>query len=272
MANANEKKYVSDTDLKYYNNRIARVYAEKNEVEVLETKVDELITEGGEPNAIDSISVNGDAITPDGNKNIEIPIPTQVTDLSDGASYATKTYVDENGGKIDLIKVNGSTQVITDKAVDIIVPAQVSDLTDGNTVATKDYVDENGGKIDKIKVNGVEQSIVNKEVTLAVPTLTSDLINDSSFQTAQDVAAAIDASVVSVYKYKGTVATFNDLPTGATNGDVYDVQETGMNYGWNEDEERWDSLGQYVDTSLFYTKEELVAMTTAEIDAIFDEE
>ena len=44
-----------------------------------------------------------------------------------------------------------------------------------------------------------------------------------------------------VYKFKGSVATKDDLPTGATVGDVYNVTDTGVNYGWTGTE--WDSLG-----------------------------
>ena len=37
----------------------------------------------GEENTIESISVNGSALTPDGNKNVDITIPTVTNDLTD---------------------------------------------------------------------------------------------------------------------------------------------------------------------------------------------
>lgn len=53
---------------------------------------------------------------------------------------------------------------------------------------------------------------------------------------------------VGAYTFKGSVATFNDLPTlGNEVGDIYDVQATGMNYAWTG--EAWDALGQRVDVS-----------------------
>ena len=42
---------------------------------------------------------------------------------SELGDVASKTYVQENGGKIDIIKVNGAAQTITDKAVNIEVPS-----------------------------------------------------------------------------------------------------------------------------------------------------
>ena len=57
----------------------------------------------------------------------------------------------------------------------------------------------------------------------------------------------IDQKVVTLYKLKGSVPTFNDLPNDPQNGDVYDVIEDGMNYAWFASENKWDSLGTIVD-------------------------
>lgn len=64
------------------------------------------------------------------------------------------------------------------------------------------------------------------------------------------------ADLTTVYKYAGSVATKSELPTSATVGDVYNVEEDGMNYAWNGT--AWDSLG---------TIHEIA--TEAEVDAIF---
>lgn len=69
---------------------------------------------------------------------------------------------------------------------------------------------------------------------------------------------ALKSDLTSVYKYKGSVTAYGDLPTaGLTVGDVYDVSETGMNYGWTG--EAWDPLGQIFSVEF---------LTNAEIDAI----
>lgn len=102
---------------------------------------------------------------------------------------------------------------------------------------------------------------------ISVPTKVSDLTNDSNYQTGQQVSAAITAALTSAYRYKGSVATVNDLPaSGNTAGDVYDVQATGVNYAWTGS--AWDALGSIVDTSTLWGKSELTAITTGEIDVI----
>ncbi len=54
---------------------------------------------------------------------------------------------------------------------------------------------------------------------------------------------AVEEAVTSVYKYRGSVETFEDLPTsGQKVGDVYNVEkEAGRNYAWDGSD--WDALG-----------------------------
>lgn len=68
--------------------------------------------------------------------------------------------------------------------------------------------------------------------------------------------AETDAKFSGLYHYKGSVATYADLPsTGQTEGDVYNVEEDGMNYAWNGT--KWDELGALIDLSDYYTKTEV---------------
>lgn len=277
-------KYINETDLTVIKTWAKSTFADETEFQALDGKVDEIISEGGEPNTIESISVNGTPVTPDAQKNVALTVPTATSDLTndgDGTSnFATEAYVAANGGKIDHIQVNGTEQTITNKTVNITMPTKVSDLqndgdgTTGSEFATKSYVDTNGGKIDTISVNGTQQTITNKNVDISVPTAVSDLTNDSGYQTAEDVEEAIGTAVASAYKYKGSVATVADLPaSGNEVGDVWDVQATGVNYGWTGTV--WDPLGAYVDTSVLWTSESghsnsLVAMTVAEVRAILE--
>lgn len=62
-------------------------------------------------------------------------------------------------------------------------------------------------------------------------------------------AQRIKDSLGTVYVFKGTVATFSDLPTNASVGDVYDVLDTGENYAW--DGSKWDDIGGTVDLSAY---------------------
>jgi hypothetical protein len=73
----------------------------------------------------------------------------------------------------------------------------------------------------------------------------------SNYYTKEEV----DNKISSVYNFKGSVQTHNDLPSTAENGDVYNIIDTGMNYAWTGTE--WDSLGIDIDLSTYYTKTEV---------------
>lgn len=154
---------------------------------------------------------------------------------------------------------------------------------DALSETVQELVTEGGepNKIDTITVNGDPMlPDESKNVEITVPTKVSELINDgdgtsgSSFATADEVNEAIGQAVSSAYKYKGSVPTVDDLPTsGNTEGDVYDVQSHGVNYAWTGSE--WDALGEYVDTTLFWTNQSgqantLEAMTVSEINDILN--
>ena len=51
-------------------------FATDADVTTLEGRVDALVTQGGEPNKIDTISVNGTNVAPDTAKNVAITVPT----------------------------------------------------------------------------------------------------------------------------------------------------------------------------------------------------
>lgn len=53
---------------------------------------------------------------------------------------------------------------------------------------------------------------------------------------------ALKSDMTNVYKYKGSVASKDKLPSGATAGDVYNCEDTGMNYAWTGT--TWDALGE----------------------------
>lgn len=57
----------------------------------------------------------------------------------------------------------------------------------------------------------------------------------------------VKSMLSSVYKVKGSVASYENLPSTKETGDVYNVVDTGMNYVWNGEE--WDSLGGLFDIS-----------------------
>ena len=132
--------FVSKTGLTYFYNRLKTVFAGASDVSDIDTRVESLEDAGVEANVIDTVKVNGTALTPDNQKAVDVTVPTttsQLTNNGDGTSdFATEDYVDTYGGKIDVIKVNGTSQTITGKEVDISVPTKVSDITNDSGFQT----------------------------------------------------------------------------------------------------------------------------------------
>lgn len=137
-------QYINSTGVATIRDWANGKFALDADLDALDAKVDDIISEGGEPNVIEAVKVNGAALTPDAQKAVDVTVPTKTSDLTndgDGESrFATEAYVAANGGKIDVIKVNGTAQTITSKAVDIAVPTAVSDLANDEDYQTGDEV------------------------------------------------------------------------------------------------------------------------------------
>ena len=120
---------------------------------------------------------------------------------------------------------------------------------------------------------------LNNGEDITVPTVGGTLtLNEVNFKTAitdtnKGLTEAdaytkeeVDAKVSSVYRFRGSVATYNDLPTeGNVQGDVWNVEDTGANYAW--DGTKWDKLSETIDLTPYLTKED-AASTYATITTV----
>ena len=95
----------------------------------------------------------------------------------------------------------------------------------------------------------------------------------TGFASSQELANLreyVDSKSTNVYKYKGTVNNYTDLPTSANNGDVYNVVNgyglypAGTNYAWNGS--AWDALGGALDLRDYSTTEEMQSYVTTQIN------
>ena len=218
--------------------------ASEQDLSDLADRVTDLEEQGGEPNVIETVKVNGTALTPDADKAVDVTVPTKTSDLTndgDGSDnnspFATEAYVEANGGKIDTIKVNGVAQTIEDKAVDIDVPTSA----DINGAISTALANSGNPYQTQSDVAGAIAGKANKATTLAGYGIT-----DAYTKTE------VDNKITGVYRYKGSVATVSALPANASVGDVYNVESDGMNYAW--DGTKWDELGGSVDLTDYYTK------------------
>lgn len=238
--------------------------------------------------AISQISVNGVAQTVTQGA-VDISVPTQLSDLSDTANVVkdanyvhtdvnftsakdTKLTGIEEGAEvnnIDTIKVNGTTQTVTNKQVNITVPTNNNQLTNGAGYIT---------------------GISSSDVTTALGYTPYNSTNPQDYQTATEVEDAINAKLGSVYKPKGSI-TFSQLPnlTSDNEGNVYNITDaftTTANFveGAGKDYPagtnvvivkisgstyKYDVLSGFVDLSGYQLSSELVAITNTEINALF---
>nr|DAT07244.1 MAG TPA: hypothetical protein [Caudoviricetes sp.] len=106
-------------------------------------------------------------------------------------------------------------------------------------------------------VNSVNGKTGN--VTLAAGDIGITAIEGIEGENIQAALEAINAKASTAYKYKGSKATYEELPTeNNTVGDVWNVvaahgtTPAGTNYAWTGD--AWDALGGLVDLSTYQTK------------------
>lgn len=154
MANDN---YVNSTGLSYFWNRIKTVFAKQTDLAALSGRVDDLVAEGGEPNAIETVKVNGRTLTPDGNKAVDIN--AGVVSIE-----SNQLHINQDESNRIAFWANSDNTIVTIDAGE--GPGSLFDIN----LASVSYVNANGGKIDKIKVNGTELPIAqaDKSVDISV--------------------------------------------------------------------------------------------------------
>ena len=85
--------YLNSTGLAYYHGRISNIFATDADLDALSARVDGIIAEGGEPNVIETVKVNGTALVPDAQKAVNVVVPTAVSALTNDSDFQTGTEV-----------------------------------------------------------------------------------------------------------------------------------------------------------------------------------
>ena len=127
------------------------------------------------------------------------------------------------------------------------------DKITGKGLSTEDYTSE-----EKTKLAG----LINYNDT-EIKTSLNSKANSADVYTKSEV----DNKVSSIYKYKGSVANKESLPTeNLTIGDVYNLEDTGMNVAYTG--EKWDELGSTINLNNYYTKTETTTELTKKVDKV----
>ena len=172
-----------------------------------------------EKNIITSIKVNGSALTADGNRAVDITVPTDNAELTNGAGYLVANDITNKADKATTLAGYGITDAYTDEEVDKkfedFVAAYIT--ADGGTIdklneiaswiaddkagAAKLVEDvsantqklqgiESGAQvndIETIKVNGTALEITNKAVDITIPTgalASKSVVSETDLDTA----------------------------------------------------------------------------------------
>lgn len=192
---------------------------------------------------------------------------------TDSTAYATAAQGEKANTALQLIDKNGDYINVTAKDDNNDNKQIVSLKT--QTMATADASDANTkGLAEASDVKGFVTGKVDAVKTELIGNTETDTASSNTIEGAKKYAdAQIKASVTSVYKVKGTKATYADLPkTGNVEGDVWNVTEAhgntpaGTNYVWiaavegaeGGESAHWDPLGGTIDLSSYATKAELL--------------
>lgn len=115
---------------------------------------------------------------------------------------------------------------------------------------------EEGAQVNDIESISVDGFNAVVDTVAKTATITAGFALAKDVYTKEEVFTKdeINEKLSAVYDYKGTVATYEDLPTsGVKKGDVYNVEAghdlypAGTNWAW--DGSKWDALGGLVDLS-----------------------
>ena len=92
-------KYLDSNGLLYFFQRLKTLFAQQSDLtqtntnlSALQSQVDGLVAEGGEPNVIETVQVNGSNL-PVSDKTVNVQVPTNNNQLTNGAGYQTAAQV-----------------------------------------------------------------------------------------------------------------------------------------------------------------------------------
>lgn len=222
------------------------------------------VASGAQVNVIETVKVNGAALTPT-SKAVNITVPTKTSDITNDSGFITSADVPEGSAATTTTpKMDGTAAVGSETAFargDHIHPSDTSRVPTTRTVAghalsadvTLVKGDVGLGNVDNTAdadkpVSTAQQTALDGKVDK----VTGKGLSTNDYTTAEKskLAAfgsadtyALKSDITNMYKYKGSVATVSALPSSDnTTGDVYNVESSGMNYAW--DGTAWDALGE----------------------------
>lgn len=134
----NTKRLIDLEGLRQVVSKINDTFATSEELDVLDKKLEGIISEGGEPNTIDEIKVNGVTQSPDENKTVDITVPESVEDLEGIEDYAKTS--DVTGMLEDYVKSDSLEDEVSD--LGFVTDEEVGEMIAQTKHATFEIVKE----------------------------------------------------------------------------------------------------------------------------------
>ena len=199
----------------------------------LETRFDEIVAVGGEPNAINKIQVNGSELTIE-NKTVNIPVPTSIVgmdgysalderitaaknqaDLGVTNAGAAKTLADENKANLETLDL--SLQLLDGK-----VTTNISDIT---TLKSKDEAHDAQFKSlnELVTKNGAD-----------IVTLTAGKVDKSTYETDLARIVANEQAIATIKSTYATNALIGEVEAGKTVVQMIEEAKTSATYNDSE--------------------------------------
>lgn len=150
--------------------------------------------------------------------------------------FCKKFVIDFSESEQELIKVNGGDTLT------------VQLVCNDDTASAVYYTG--------VSVLSLLQRKVDGDVVAGDTKTFGDLVEDvyNIEEEINNIREEINNKFLGVYKFKGTVPTYMDLPAdNNVVGDTYNIGDTGSNYTW--DGTAWDKLSETVDLSNYATKD-----------------
>ena len=179
----NDKLVITESDNNKYELDIfnsSKFVSLENDVNTLKTSVNEL-----------SGTINNKANISD--------IPTKTSQLENDSNFATQSYVQENGGKIDTISVNGTDQVITNKKVNISIPTKTSQLENDSGFSTfsGNYNDlTNKPNLATVATSGSYSDLTNKPTNLVTTDTEQEINSRKTFNKGIIITYSGDLTII----------------------------------------------------------------------------
>ena len=268
-------KYLDDNGLLYFWQKIKTIFATQSALNTLSGRVDDIVAEGGEPNTIDTVKVNGAALTPDAQKAVNITI-TEGTD--NGTIKVNGTDVEVHGLGNAAFTSSGAYDSAGSAAAVQNNLDTLSALVGSTAVATQILNAINA--LDSSISSEANKAIASITITdgkitgstkVTIPTNNNQLTNGAGYQTASQVTSAINSALADITGISFEVVT--SLPSTGAAGTIYLISNSGS--GTNTYDEyiyvnnKWEMIGTTnVDLSSYWNTSNLTAITNAEIDTI----